>query len=203
MSDGVRIHGLAEFRAKMAELPRTLQRKVLRGLMRDSMKLVRETARTEAPVLQTQPRNPDGTPRRLPGTLRRAISVRTSKAEDKAGNVGVFVNVRPLKGNVYRGRGANRVLVRKSQRGADNPRDPYYWRWLEFGTRMRRSVRGKRVKIDRKATFYPATTGANRGRVQAYGFLKTAAARLDDAVKRFTAGLSDWVAKANSSGRVD
>lgn len=203
MSDGVRINGLAEFRAQLAELTPTLQKKVLRRLMRDSMMVVRDSARASVPVLQTQPRNPDGTPRRLPGTVRKALSVRTSKVEDKAGNVGVFVNVRPLKGNVYRGRGRNRVLVQKSQRGADNPRDPYYWRWLEFGTKMRRSVRGKRVKIDRKATFYPATTGANRGRVQPYGFLQKAAGQLEAAVRSFTDKLGDWVAKTDRTGRIE
>jgi HK97 gp10 family phage protein len=197
------VHGLAEFRAKLTELPRKLQSKVLRSLMRNAMTVVREAARAKVPTLKTQPRNPDGTPRRLPGTVRKAISVRNSKVEARAGNVGVFVNVRPLPGSVYRGRGRNRVVVRKSQRSAANPRDPYYWRWIEFGTQMRRSVRSKRVKLDKRARYYPATTGANRGRVKAYAFLQTAAGRLEDAVKRFTTGLNDWIAKVNSSGRID
>jgi HK97 gp10 family phage protein len=59
-------------------------------------------------------------PYRKPGTVKQAIRVRTSKADRRAGDVGVFVNVRPAKAG---------------QRGAKNPNDPFYWRWLEFGTK--------------------------------------------------------------------
>jgi HK97 gp10 family phage protein len=79
---------------------------------------VRNAARRSAPVLRA------GTalkaPYRKPGTVRDAIRVRTSKADRKAGDVGVFVNVRPAKAGA---------------RGAKNPNDPFYWRWLEFGTK--------------------------------------------------------------------
>lgn len=199
----VQLRGLAEFRAKLATLPAKVQRGELRSMMRDAMRLVRDSARGHAPKLDKPVLGKGGTPRRLPGTLRKAISVRTSKAADKAGNVGVFVNVRPLEGNVYRGRGRNRVLVKQSQRGADNPRDPYYWRWMEFGTQMRRSVRGKRIKLDRKWTFYPATTGANRGRVRATEFLQKAAKTLGAAVKKFEQSFQGWAAKADRTGRID
>jgi hypothetical protein len=57
---------------------------------------------------------------RKPGTVQKAVSVRTSKASRQAGNVGVFVNVRPAK---------------KGQRGAKNWRDPFYWSFLYRGTK--------------------------------------------------------------------
>jgi hypothetical protein len=184
----VRIQGLQDFQMKMRELPVNLQKKVLRTLLRDSMKLVREDARVHAPSLTTAVIGPDGTPRRLPGTVRKAISVRTSKAEAGQGNVGVFVNVRPLAGIVYRGPKGGRVLVRKSRRGADNPRDPYYWRWLEFGTGQRS---GKRAG------------SPNRGAVRAYRFLHSAASRLSDVVGEFAKKMSAWVNQADQSGKIE
>lgn len=199
----VTIKGLAEFKATMGQLPTKMQRSALRPLMRDAMKLVRDDARASAPKL-TAPVLKNGVPTRLPGTLRNAISVRTSKTEDKAGNVGVFVNVRPLKGNTYRGKGAGKVLTKKSQRGADNPRDPYFWRWIEFGTKARTSAKGKTV-IDHNGAKRWASSGkgANRGTVRPYKFLRNAADKLQAAADKFTTNLQAWLAKANSTGRIE
>ena len=160
----VRIEGMREFMVKLNDLPVRLQKGVLRKLMRESMKIVRDDARATVPVLASPVIGKDGSPRRLPATVRKALSVRTSSQEARDGNVGVFVNVRPLKGNVYRGRGAGRVLVRKSQSGADNPRDPYYWRWLEFGTAQRTSVKSRSVKDHNgRRRWITSGQGANRG----------------------------------------
>jgi HK97 gp10 family phage protein len=196
MSDPrVTIKGLAEFRVQMAELPAKMQRGALRTMMRDAMKVVRDDARANAPKL-TKAVTKNGVPVRLPGTLRNAISVRTSKTEDKAGNVGVFVNVRPLKGNTYRKAGSyttpqsqrrsRYLLTKKSQRGADNPRDPYFWRWIEFGTKARKTKSGKAL-----------------GAVRPYKFLQGAADKLQAAADKFSANLQAWVAKANNTGRIE
>lgn len=199
----VTIKGLAEFRVQMAQLPAKLQRGALRSMMRDAMKLVRDDARANAPKLSA-PVLKNGVPTRLPGTLRNAISVRSSKTEDKAGNVGVFVNVRPLKGNTYRGKGASRVLTKKSQRGEDNPRDPYFWRWIEFGTRSRTSVRGRSEKDGKGGKrWVPSGKGANRGSVRAYKFLQGAADKLQAAADKFSANLQAWVSRANNTGRIE
>lgn len=201
--DVVRIHGIESFVKVLRDLPATLQKKVIRQMLRDSMKTVRESARAYAPVLQ-KPVDKNGYPRRLPGTLRRAISVRTSKVEAKAGNVGVFVNVRPLPGNVYRGKGKARVLVKKSSSHADNPRDPYYWRWLEFGTQKRNSVKGRKVKDHRGEYVYMAGVGGkNRGRVKPYEFLHKSASRLDEAFDKFKVMMTDWVNKTDKTGRIE
>jgi HK97 gp10 family phage protein len=82
--------------------------------------LIRNEAKQSAPVLQ-QP-----TPRRRAGTVKRRISVRASKFARQAGDEGVFVGVRPLRGNAD--------TRRYGKAGANNPNDPYYWRFLEFGT---------------------------------------------------------------------
>jgi HK97 gp10 family phage protein len=63
--------------------------------------------------------------RRKPGTVRNAITVRTSKFAKQRGNVGVFIGVRPLRGSRQKKLG---------RAGANNPNDPYYWRFVEFGT---------------------------------------------------------------------
>lgn len=55
---------------------------------------------------------------RKPGTVRDAIKVRISKEARRNGDVGVFVNVEPAKGEA---------------RGANSPNDPFYWRWIHFG----------------------------------------------------------------------
>ena len=55
--------------------------------------------------------------------------VRTSKSSGRAGNVGVFINVKPLKSAAIRG---FKRIVGKSSR---NPVDPFYWRFVNFGTK--------------------------------------------------------------------
>ena len=190
----VTVHGVEAFRAKMLDMPERMRKGVIRKLLRESMMVVRESARASTPVLNSPVTDKAGNPRRLPGTVRKAISVRTSKEEAKDGNVGVFVNVRPLKGNVYK-RAGNYVdnngvtkkrflLIKKSSRGANNPRDPYYWRWLEFGTKQRKTKAGKAL-----------------GAVRPYKFLQTAAGKLKDAVARFEKGLAQWVQAADKTGR--
>ena len=114
----VRIEGMDEFKRKLAEVPKAMRKRVLRNALAAGAREVRDVAKRNAPVLNL------GTslkaPYRKPGTVRDAIRVRTSKADRKAGDVGVFVNVRPAKAGA---------------RGAKNPNDPFYWRWLEFGTK--------------------------------------------------------------------
>jgi HK97 gp10 family phage protein len=138
----VQVNGLDDLKRKLEQIPKALRRSVLRNALAAGAREVRDTAKRAAPVLNL------GTslqaPYRKPGTVRDAIRVRTSKADRKAGNVGVFVNVRPLPGNkfkrdtrqtFFRGKVKTWRLVKKSERGATNPNDPFYWRFLEFGTR--------------------------------------------------------------------
>ena len=181
----VRIEGVQAFTMKMASLPDAVRRGVLRKLMREAMQVVRDDARSKVPVLAKPVLSGSGAPRRLPGTLRKAISVRTSKVEAKAGNVGVFVNVRPLPGNIYRKAGPANVLVKRTSRGADNPRDPYYWRWIEFGTKVRKTRKGKLL-----------------GAVRAYRFLQDAANLIKVAGDKLQQGMRAWAQDVNKSGQI-
>lgn len=151
----VRVEGLDDLKRKLSDMGGTLRRRVLRNALAAAARDVRDTARRNAPVLTAAQalRNPH----RKPGTVRKAISVRTSKADRREGNVGVFVNVRPAKSGA---------------RGAKNPNDPFYWRFLEFGTR----------------------------RMAARPYLRPAADRLPQALSTFQSALAKWIAKVDSSG---
>lgn len=178
----VRIEGMDEFKRKLAEVPKAMRKRVLRNALAAAAREVRDVAKRNAPVMTL------GTslkaPYRKPGTVRDAIQVRTSKADRKAGNVGVFVNVRPLKGNKYKretrqtffgGKVTSWKLVKKSERGAKNPNDPFYWRWLEFGTR----------------------------KMAARPFLQRATSALPKALTIFEARIAKWINETDRSGQVN
>lgn len=71
---------------------------------------------------------------RRKGTLKRALKIRSSKDVNKTGDVGVFVNIKPLnKGAIVDFKAAT------GRRAADNPDDPFYWRFREFATRRNKN----------------------------------------------------------------
>ena len=146
----VQVRGLPELREELRALPDKLRRRALRNALAAGARIVRDEARRAAPVLNNSLR----APYRKPGTVRAAISVRTSKQARRAGDVGVFVNVRP---------------ARKGARGARSKDDPFYWRFLEFGT----------VKM------------------RAMPFLQPAAGKLAQALEVFIAKIGPQIAKLN------
>lgn len=175
----VRIKGIEQLIEKFRQIPLTLRKRVLRNALAAGARVVRDDAKRNAPLLSGARKAPF----RTRGTVRNAIAVRTSKVDRKAGNVGVFVNVRPLPGNKYKtvttkgwfgGVAKHRALVKRSARGATNPRDPFYWRWLEFGTK----------------------------KMGARSFLKPAAAKLGQALTIFEAKIGAWLASVEAGGPV-
>jgi HK97 gp10 family phage protein len=154
----VRIEGLDELKRKLAEIPRAMRKRVLRNALAAGAREVRDVAKRNAPVMTL------GTslsaPYRKPGTVKQAIRVRTSKADRRAGDVGVFVNVKPAKAG---------------QRGAKSPNDPFYWRWLEFGTR----------------------------KMAARPFLQQATSALPKALAIFEARIAKWINETDRSGQVN
>ena len=155
--DVVRIEGLDEFKRKLAEVPKAMRKRVLRTALAAGAREVRDVAKRNAPVMTL------GTslkaPYRKPGTVKQAIRVRTSKADRRAGDVGVFVNVRPAKAG---------------QRGAKNPNDPFYWRFLEFGTK----------------------------KMPAKPFLQRATSALPKALAIFQERVAKWINETDRSGQV-
>jgi HK97 gp10 family phage protein len=140
------VRGIPELRAELMAIPAKLRKRALRNALAAGARLVQATARLRAPVLKLSTYSGASAFRRgvrKPGTLRKAISVRTSKISSRRGDVGVFVNVRPAKGDTFKTvrssflgiKTKTRVRVKRGKRGAQSPNDPYYWRFLEFGTK--------------------------------------------------------------------
>ena len=117
-----KVSGIPDLRAALAGIVPKLRVRALRNALAAGARAVQKSARAATPVISSSS-VPVRKGYRTPGTVRKAISVRTSKLARRAGNVGVFVNVRPAK------RGA---------RGAKNPKDPFYWKFIEFGTQAHR-----------------------------------------------------------------
>lgn len=130
-ADGVtvKIAGIDALKRSLEALPDKMRRKALIKPMKSAMKVVLEAARAAVPVLQTP------VPYRTAGLLKKRLTVRTSRVSRQDGNVGVFVNVRPATGAKYKTVAGKRVKKKDSQRGATSKLDPYYWRFVEFGTR--------------------------------------------------------------------
>ena len=148
-----KVNGIPELKAALAGLVPKLRRQALRNALAAGARVVRDEARRRAPVLQPTLR----APYRKPGTVRKAVLVRTSKTARRAGDVGVFVNVRPAK---------------RGQRGAKNPNDPFYWRFLEFGTK----------------------------KMAARPFLQAGARKLADALEAFKRVIGPQIDKMNRKG---
>ncbi len=137
----VRISGIDDLNRALADITPQLRKKVLLNALRKAARVVSGAAKAAAPVL-SRPH-----PYRTRGLVKRRISVRTSKIARRAGDVGVFINVKPAPGARFRTTRSRflgittsrRTLVKKSQRGAQSATDPYYWRFLEFGTRKMRA----------------------------------------------------------------
>jgi hypothetical protein len=106
-------------------IPDLLRRKFLRPALRAGAQVVLAAVYAKTPVLRA-PVFRDGKMIRKPGTIRDHLAVRNSKDATRAGDVGVFVNVRPAKAG---------------ERGARSPNDPYYWRWVTFRTRRNQNPR--------------------------------------------------------------
>ena len=121
MADGVtvKLEGVDALNKALAEATKQIRTKAVRSALRKAGQVISKEAKQAAPVLSAP------TKTRKPGTVKKAIAVRASKFARQAGNEGVFINVRPL-------RGSRQKTLGKA--GAKNPNDPFYWRFLEFGT---------------------------------------------------------------------
>jgi HK97 gp10 family phage protein len=172
----LKIQGFDDLARKLRSLPDAMRKKVVRNALAAGGRLVRDAARRAAPVLQ-QP-----SPYRTAGLLRRSLVVRTSKRDRLMGNVGVFINVRPAKGarfktttrKVFGVKIKTRRQTRASQRGAKSRLDPFYWRFVEFGTRQ----------------------------MPARKFLQGSAAQLPAALNIFKTQVGRWIDKTNRTGKV-
>jgi HK97 gp10 family phage protein len=123
----VRVTGLQELRAAMLTLPKRFDRRMLNAALMAGARLVANEAAARAPVLQ----QPD--PRRTPGTVRRNIRARPVRPTP-GNSATVFVSVRRTSRKAQIAFKVSQFGKGRRARGADNPNDPFYWRFLEFGT---------------------------------------------------------------------
>lgn len=123
MADALHISlgGVDELKRALADASVKIRTKAVRGALREAGKVIQTAARAAAPVLAVP------TARRKPGTVKKNIFTRVSKFARQAGNEGVYINVRGIRGTAR--------IKKLGKAGATNPNDPYYWRFLEFGTR--------------------------------------------------------------------
>lgn len=142
-----KVSGLPDLRAALLGIAPKLRKRALRNALAAGARIIRTAAVSEARKhnLAAPIRNSAGQVIRKPGTVANAIAVRTSKRDSKGGDIGVFVNVRPAAGAKFKTvpstralgliKTKTRVKTRESKRGAKSPDDPFYWRFLEFGTK--------------------------------------------------------------------
>ena len=135
-SDGftVRLEGVDQLKRALASVTKQIRTKAIRSALRDGGKVIQKAAQSNAPVLKTIQ------PNRRPGTIKRNIVVRASKFARRKKDEGVYISVRPLKG-------ARQNKLGKA--GANNPNDPFYWWFVEFGTkpRIHKANRRKAMKF--------------------------------------------------------
>lgn len=176
-----RVIGIPDLKAALAGIVPKLKVRALRNALAAGARVVQKAARGATPVIKdTALAVRKGY--RKPRTVQKAISVRTSKAARQAGNVGVFVNVRPAK---------------NAQRGAKNPNDPFYWRFIEFGTQAR--AKGERssyiTRGKTKTRRHTRATGATR----AYEFMQRGVDMLPAARDVFLAKIIPAIEKLNKT----
>ncbi len=148
MADIIQIKGLAELNQRLLALPQLMQTKVLRGAMLAGAKVVRDTAKANAPLGPGPKRRYNGniTP---PGVLKRSALVKFDKSNSNGTQV------------VYL------ATFRKGRKQQKANRDAFYASWVEFGHKIvpRKSKSGKGIALRRR--------GAT-GRVPPHKFLTPA-----------------------------
>lgn len=119
MADEIQVLGLKEIERTLARLPARLGEKVMRAALRAGAQVIRKDAQSRVPVLQ----KPDK--RRKAGTVKKSITIKRSKRD----KFGVFLGIQGI--------GKKQISAFKKgggRKGSNNPDDPYYWIFLEFGT---------------------------------------------------------------------
>jgi len=164
------VSGLQDLGAKLRSIPPKLRSRVILNALRAGARAFRDEARRLAPVLSVPVRRRNQV--REVGTLKRAISVRTSKIARRGGDLGVFVNVRPAKG---------------AQRGNRTGKDPFYWRWLEFDHLSGTGRRSKKVAVRRRQ--------GGRRRIPGKAFLRGALTKGREALARIEKAMSSGIQK--------
>lgn len=117
----VKVTGLKELKQRLSTLERKAKNRIAVKAMRRGGVIIRDQARANAPLLKEK------VPHRKRGTLKKNIIASTKPQKD--GSVRTIIFVRSLKNS--------KIIEFKGKTGkggAHNPNDPFYWRFVEFGT---------------------------------------------------------------------
>ena len=170
------VRGIPDLKAALSSIPEKLRRRALRNALAAGARVVRDAAKARVPVMSAEAAR--RAPYRTPGLVKKSIVVRTSKSARRAGDVGVFVNVRPAK---------------SGQRGAKSKTDPFYWRWLNFGWTPAGRKRG-RAGINARRR---ARAAGRSSAVSGVQFLEAGAAKLEQALQVFISKIGPQIQKLN------
>lgn len=176
-----KVQGLPDLRAALLGIAPKLRKRALRNALAAGARAVRDAAQAATPVLSAPVRH------RKPGTVRQAITVRTSKQARRAGDVGVFVNVRPAKGTA---------------KGAKSERDPYYWRWLNFGWTPASTANGGPGKVGKAHRRKLNKAGGARA-IAGRHFLEAGGRALAQALEIFKAKIGPQLQRLNGGKGVE
>ena len=175
------VRGLPDLREALRGVVPKLRKQALRDALRAGGREVQRAVQRITPVLKASTYSGSSALRRgvrRVGTVRKAIAVRTSKLSTRQGNVGVFINVRPAK---------------KGARGAKNPNDPFYWRWLNWGWNPAGRDRSAAGKRERRRLNARGVGKAKRGA----RFLEGGAQALGRALAVFVKEIGPRIARLN------
>ncbi|OBX00440.1 hypothetical protein QV05_07570 [Gallibacterium genomosp. 1] len=121
MASTVKVEGLRALSAAMKELGRKASNRIAVKAMRKGGAIVRDKARNNAPTLKEKVAH------RRAGTLKKAIQSKTKVGRN--GKTNTYIGVKKLSGKQI-----EKFKAKAQKGGAYNPNDPYYWRFVEFGT---------------------------------------------------------------------
>ena len=125
MAEIQNVQGLAQLSALLKTLPAHLAKKHLRAAVAEGAKLVRNDARTRAPV--SSGAKAKGAP--SSGTLKKSIVMKSIPEKSHLERQTFYVTVR-------RGKKFQRVTRRKKGQSTTVNLDAFYWRFVEFGTKF-------------------------------------------------------------------
>lgn len=127
MAEYVKWKGFRELEQNLNMLDEQMRERGVKVMMSKAAEPVRDEAKRRAPVLA------EPTPTRKPGTVRDAIRIWRKRKTPYA--VTYFVGVLGLARGAIRRFKQSQIAKGKSViSSADNPNDPFYWKFLEFGT---------------------------------------------------------------------
>ena len=131
----LKVNGIEALKAELLKLAPELRKGPARRALRKGAEPVLQRAVIETPILVSDIYR-RGVLIRRRGTLKRALKIRNSKDVNATGDVGVFINYKPLKKSAV-----DQFKAATGRRGSENPDDPFYFRWIIFSTRRNKRPR--------------------------------------------------------------